>query len=86
MDIRFSGSDGTQLGTIAALGALLQTLAHPFAAGDTVGIKLHWGERGNHSFLEPVYAREIVRWLTSLGAKTLYFRHHRAVLGRSAYR
>ena len=38
-----------------------------------MGIKLHWGERGNESFLEPVYARAIVNWLSSLGAKPFIF-------------
>lgn len=73
MEIQFSGSDTTQAGTIAALETLLKTLKHPFAAGDAVGIKLHWGERGNHSFLEPVYARAIASWLKSLGAKPFVF-------------
>ncbi|NLA40848.1 MAG: DUF362 domain-containing protein [Smithella sp.] len=34
-----------------------------FDAGDRVGIKLHWGERGNKGYLPPDYAREIVAWL-----------------------
>lgn len=48
---------------VTALNALLNDLLVPYQEGDTVGIKLHWGERGNESFLPPVYAREIVRWL-----------------------
>ncbi|MCD6418387.1 DUF362 domain-containing protein [bacterium] len=45
----------------------------PFGSGDTVGIKIHWGERGNVSFLPPEYTREIVRWLKSMGAKPFVF-------------
>jgi uncharacterized protein len=73
MDIRFAGTDGTQSGSITALTSLLDTLKHPFKAGDTVGIKLHWGERGNASFLEPVYARAIVSWLKTHGCKPFIF-------------
>lgn len=47
-----------------ALRILLKELKTPFLPGQKVGIKLHWGERGNHSFLPPELAREIVRWLT----------------------
>lgn len=73
MDIRFSGSDGTQQGTISSLKSLLASLDHPFTRGNSVGIKLHWGERGNMSFLDPVYAREVVRWLLSQEIKPFIF-------------
>jgi hypothetical protein len=55
------------------LGSLLGDLKAPFARGDRVGIKLHWGERGNHSFLPPDYAREIVRRLKDRGARPFVF-------------
>jgi len=32
---------------------LLGDLNHPFVKGDSVGIKLHWGEKGNRSYLPP---------------------------------
>jgi len=73
MDIRFSGYDGTQQGTISSLKSLLASLDHPFTRGSSVGIKLHWGERGNMSFLDPVYAREVVRWLLSQEIKPFIF-------------
>jgi uncharacterized protein len=73
MDIHFQKSDGTQQGTISSLSSLLNTLDHPFQKGGSVGIKLHWGERGNHSFLDPVYTREIVRWVSSMGCKPFIF-------------
>ncbi|HET6459559.1 MAG TPA: DUF362 domain-containing protein [Syntrophales bacterium] len=55
------------------LSSLLDELRSPFKKGDTVGIKLHWGEKGNRSFLPPVYAREIARWLRKQGAKPFVF-------------
>lgn len=58
---------------LPALGALLAELRAPFTPGSSVGIKLHWGERGNRSFLPPQYAREIVRWLQGMGARPFVF-------------
>ncbi|MBN2297614.1 MAG: DUF362 domain-containing protein [Deltaproteobacteria bacterium] len=73
MTMHFNPIDGTPQGTISALQGLLTKFELPFSKGSTVGIKLHWGEKGNHSFLEPEYAREIVRWLTSKGCKPFIF-------------
>jgi len=73
MDMRFERSDGTQAGAISALRRILENVEHPFPAGGSVGVKLHWGERGNHSYLDPAYAREIVSWLASLGCKPFIF-------------
>lgn len=56
-----------------ALSSLLRDVKSPFKRGTTVGIKLHWGERGNHSFLPPVYAKEIAGWLFSQGTKPFVF-------------
>src|SRR5450830_766901 len=39
------------------LRGLLKDLSPPFAVGESVGIKIHWGERGNESFLHPRYTR-----------------------------
>ncbi len=55
------------------LKALLQEMKHPFNRGDRIGIKLHWGEKGNRSFLPPAYAREIVRWLQQQGMEPFIF-------------
>ncbi len=38
-------------------------------AGDLVAVKLHFGERGNASFLRPVFVRRVVDLLRELGAK-----------------
>ncbi|MCX5825665.1 MAG: DUF362 domain-containing protein, partial [Deltaproteobacteria bacterium] len=56
-----------------SLRGLLKDLSPPFAVGESVGIKIHWGERGNESFLHPRYTREIVRWLTELGVRPFIF-------------
>ncbi len=55
------------------LTSFLEDIKSPFKRGDAVGIKLHWGERGNHSFLPPVYAREIAGWLRKQGAEPFVF-------------
>jgi uncharacterized Fe-S center protein len=59
--------------TPETLRQLLDGLRKPFPSGSSVGIKLHWGERGNHSFLHPRYAREIVRWLRGVGMRPFVF-------------
>jgi hypothetical protein len=59
--------------TPAALGRLLNGLGNPFAAGASVGIKIHWGERKNRCFLPPVYTQEIAHWLAAAGARPFVF-------------
>ena len=49
--------------TPETLRRLLDGMIKPFTPGDKVGIKIHWGERGNEGFLSPLYTGEIVRWL-----------------------
>jgi uncharacterized protein len=66
-------TDNTEQGRLAGLDSLLSELSPPFGAGNLVGVKLHWGEQGNNSFLKPIYAREIVQWLISLGVKPFIF-------------
>ena len=56
-----------------SLRSLLQGILTPFAAGKSVGIKLHWGERSNRNFLHPRYTREIVRWLLEAGVRPFVF-------------
>ena len=58
---------------LISLRSLLGDLQIPYTIGDSVAVKLHWGERGNTSFLPPHYAREIVRWLYDQGMKPLVF-------------
>jgi uncharacterized Fe-S center protein len=56
-----------------ALRRLLDMFPKTFNNGDRIGIKLHWGERGNENFIRPMYAREIVRWLKEKGANPYVF-------------
>jgi hypothetical protein len=72
-DILFASALGVGEPSRQALNALIARLTHPFKTGDRVGIKLHWGERGNHSFLPPAFAGEIVAWLSGLGARPFIF-------------
>lgn len=59
--------------TPETLRRFLDGTINPFPPGDTVGIKVHWGERGNESYLSPLYTREIVRWLAGAGNKPFVF-------------
>jgi uncharacterized protein len=58
---------------VPVLRDLLEKMSCPFAAGERVGIKVHWGERGNRSFLSPAYVQEIVQWQLRRGAKPYIF-------------
>lgn len=55
------------------------------SSGDLVAVKLHFGERGNHGFIRPIFVRAIVEVIRDMGGKpfltdtnTLYtgFRHN----------
>ena len=72
-DVLFQKTSGPPDGYVASLRVLLDQLKPSFAGGDKVGIKLHWGEKGNRSFLPPVYAREIVQWLREQGTRPFVF-------------
>jgi len=52
---------------------LLDGMVHSFTPGDKVGIKIHWGERGNRSFLSPLFTRTIVGWLLESGIHPFVF-------------
>ncbi|HOO41787.1 MAG TPA: DUF362 domain-containing protein, partial [Syntrophales bacterium] len=52
---------------------LLARLESPYKKGDMVGIKLHWGERGNLRFLPPFFARAVVSWLRDQGVGAFVF-------------
>ena len=72
-ELKYFGLDLSVNGDPAeVLRSLLSTLSPPCGTGD-VGIKVHWGERGNRSFLSPVYVREIVRWLQKAGGRPFVF-------------
>jgi len=73
LPMQLKKTDNTDQGRLSGLTALLSEMPVPFQTGDLVGVKLHWGEKGNRSFLDPVYAREIVQWLTAMGVKPFIF-------------
>jgi uncharacterized Fe-S center protein len=68
-DVVFYKAEGSQENYLNVLKTILGNLKSPFKKGDSVGVKLHWGERGNRSYLPPVYAKEIAKWLTDQGTK-----------------
>jgi uncharacterized protein len=72
-DFFFEPVTGKQKPYVESLRNLLEKLQYPFSSGDSVGIKLHWGERGNKGFLPPDYAKEIASWLISKGANPFVF-------------
>lgn len=67
--IQFQECSETSESKLTALKTVLEKTKKPFKSGDSVGIKLHWGERGNKNYLSAVYAREIVKWLQAEGIK-----------------
>ncbi len=69
----FAPAQGLGDETLRALRSVLERLPGPFAPADKIGIKLHWGERGNKSYLSPAYAREVVRWLRDLKTEPFVF-------------
>jgi uncharacterized Fe-S center protein len=69
----FKKTDGNIENYITSLRALLDNLKTPFRKGDSVAIKLHWGEKGNISYLHPRYAKEIVEWLKEHGTLPFIF-------------
>jgi uncharacterized Fe-S center protein len=69
----FVPSTGTTENHLAGLQALLARLTSPYRSGDVVGIKLHWGERGNLRYLPPLFAREIVAWLRDQEVRSFIF-------------
>jgi uncharacterized protein len=39
------------------------------AAGDLTAVKIHFGEKGNHAFIRPIFARRVVEELKIIGAR-----------------
>jgi uncharacterized protein len=44
-------------------------LKDTIAAGDLTAVKLHFGEKGNHTFIRPVFIRRVVEEIKSCGGK-----------------
>lgn len=72
-DFFFEKINGEDKPYVHSLQKLLDQFRSPCRPGDSVGIKLHWGEKGNKGFLPPDYAKIIVGWLTEQGAKPFLF-------------
>lgn len=69
----FNPVQGNMNERLSSLRLILKDLEILYSIGDSVAVKLHWGERGNTSFLPPHYAREIVHWLYDHGMKPFVF-------------
>ena len=52
----------SKLLTIAGLGQKVSD-------GDLTAVKIHFGEKGNHAFIRPIFARRVVEEIKKLGAK-----------------
>jgi len=50
----------TKLLTVAGLGQVV-------AEGDLTAVKIHFGEKGNHTYLRPVFARRVVEEIKKIG-------------------
>jgi uncharacterized Fe-S center protein len=53
-----------KIAKLLALAGLSQTVAE----GDLTAVKIHFGEKGNHTYLRPVFARRVVEEIKKLGA------------------
>lgn len=58
---------------LEALSRILSALDINIAKNKWVGIKVHWGEKGNKTYLEPQYTKLIVEWTKKVGAKPFVF-------------
>ncbi len=53
-----------KIAKLLALAGLSQVVAE----GDLTAVKIHFGEKGNHTYLRPVFARRVVEEIKKLGA------------------
>ncbi|MBN1828813.1 MAG: DUF362 domain-containing protein [Deltaproteobacteria bacterium] len=58
---------------IEALSRLLDKMEFSFHRGHRIAIKIHWGERGNKTFLRPEYTVLLVKHLKSRGLNPFVF-------------
>lgn len=61
---------GTKENLFDKIGRLMKQcgVSTRIASGDLVAVKIHFGERGNHSFVRPVFVRRVVEELRNLDA------------------
>ena len=62
-----TGQQANLFDKIATL-LIVAGLPQAIAAGDLTAIKIHFGEKGNHAYLRPVFARRVVEEIKKLGA------------------
>ncbi|WP_224984340.1 DUF362 domain-containing protein [Geomonas agri] len=62
---------GAKENLFGKIGRLMQQagLAQSVAAGDLVAVKVHFGERGNHTFIRPIFLRRVVDEVKALDGK-----------------
>ncbi|MCM2356691.1 MAG: DUF362 domain-containing protein [Geobacteraceae bacterium] len=62
---------GREENLFAKIGRLMQSCAigETIAGDDLVAVKVHFGERGNHTFVRPVFVRRIVEEIKKCGGK-----------------
>ena len=53
-----------KIAKLLTLAGLPQSLSE----GDLTAVKIHFGEKGNHTYLRPVFARRVVEEIKKLGA------------------
>jgi uncharacterized protein len=44
-------------------------LAQALVPGDLVAVKVHFGEKGNHTFVRPIFVRRVVDEIKGCGAR-----------------
>ncbi len=72
--VYFIPAEGSALSTIDKLEALLDRLEVQWLSkGKEVGLKVHWGERGNVTFLPPDYTIAVAKFVKSRGALPFVF-------------
>jgi uncharacterized Fe-S center protein len=72
-DVLFHSAGQSEEANSTVFRSMLSKLETPFRKGDRIGIKLHWGERGNLSHLPPSYAQDVVQHLKNLSVNPFVF-------------
>ena len=62
---------GARENLFGKIGRLMQQagLASCLSQGDLVAVKVHFGEKGNHTFVRPIFVRRVVDEIKGVGAK-----------------
>jgi len=55
----------TKIGKLMILAGVRERIA----TGDLVAVKVHFGERGNHTFIRPIFVRRVVEEIKGCGAR-----------------